>query len=116
MTYINPLISVNRNGIPTVRANSITVGTSSVAFDFSPVAFGTSSNYRGLVIIDLPQAIPTGTTGTLPIVFTTNGANPQALTTYNGVAVTVSEVAGTGVYLCWCEASSGLLQLLSVNV
>jgi hypothetical protein len=65
-----------------------------------------------LLIINLAQIIPTGTTATLPIVFTSDGGSSAALTTYNGDPVTVADIAGTGIYLCWYDGS--ILQLLSV--
>ena len=48
------------------------------------------------------QAIPTGTTGTLPILFETNGVT-QAVTKFNGEALTVADVPGTGVVQLWFE-------------
>jgi hypothetical protein len=57
-----------------------------------------------LLIINLAQPIPTGTTDTLPIVFTTDGGNNTEATTFNGEAVTVADIPGTGIYLFWYES------------
>lgn len=59
-------------------------------------------------------ANPAGTTTTLPIVFTSGGGgNAQKLTGYNGADITVSQIPGTGIYLCWFEHSTNTLQLLT---
>ena len=90
-------ITVN-GGIPTLSSNSISVGTTNVSFDFTNHR-NVGRPYRGLVIIRLAQAIPAGTTATLPIQFTSGGGNAQAVTTFNGDAVTVADIPGTGVYV-----------------
>lgn len=63
--------------------------------------------------VRLNQAIPTGTTTTLPIVFTSGGGNPQRLTGFNGADITVAQISGTGIYLCWFEHTTNTLQLLT---
>jgi hypothetical protein len=103
-------INVNQTGIPTLRSNSITVGTTDVRFDFNNHR-NVGRPFRGLLIINLAQIIPTGTTATLPIVFTSDGGNATPLTTYNGDPVTVGDLEGTGIYLCWYDTST--LQLLN---
>ena len=54
--------------------------------------------YVGEFFIDLRTAIPTGTTATLPVLIGTNG-DTRPLVTYGGAAVTVGNLAGTGIYL-----------------
>ena len=71
-----------------------------------------SANYRGTVFVKLAQAIPTGTTGTLPILFETNGAT-QAVTKYNGAPLTVADLPGTGIYQFWFERDTNTLQLMT---
>ena len=107
-TYIN----VNVNGIPALRSLSVSVTATDVRFDFNNYR-NVGRPFRGLIIINLAQAIPTGTTGTLPVVFTSDGGNVQPLTTLNGDAVTAADITGTGVFLVWLENSSGTLQLLT---
>lgn len=41
------------------------------------------------------------------------GGNAQKLTGYNGADITVSQIPGTGIYLCWFEHSTNTLQLLT---
>ena len=103
-------INVNVNGIPTLSSNSVTVGTTQVAFDFNNHR-NVGTPFRGLLIIRLAQAIPSDATDTLPIVFTSGGANPQPLTKENGEAVTVADIPGTGVYILWFESQTNTLQI-----
>ena len=103
-------INVNVNGIPTLSSNSVTVGTTQVAFDFNNHR-NVGRPFRGLIIIRLAQAIPAGTTATLPIVFTSDGGNDQALTKENGEAVTVADIPGTGIYILWLESQTNTLQV-----
>ena len=101
-------INVNINGIPTLSSNSVSVGTSQVAFDFNNHR-NVGRPFRGLLIVRLAQAIPTGTTATLPIVFTSGGSNPQPLTKENGDPVLVSDIIGTGIYILWYESQTNSL-------
>lgn len=108
-------INVNVNGIPAIKSLSVTVGTADVK-----IAFNNHRNvgrpFRGIMVVNIAQAIPTGTTETLPIVFTSEGGNDVALTTFDGEAVTVANIAGTGIYLCWYESQSSTLQLLTSSL
>ena len=108
-------INVNQSGIPALRSLSVTVGTNDVRFDFNNHR-NVGRPFRGLLVINLAQAIPAGTTDTLPIVFTSGGGNVTALTTYNGSPVTVADISGTGIYLVWYESSTDTLQLLTGTV
>ncbi len=107
-TYIN----VNINGIPTVRSLSVNVTSTEVQFDFNNHR-NIGSPFRGLIVVNLAQAIPSGTTTTLPIVFTSQGANSTTLTGYNGNAITVADIKGTGIYLVWHESQTNTLQLVT---
>lgn len=111
-TLLPPWINVNQNGIPTISSNSVSVGTTAVSFDFNNHR-NVGSPYRGLLIVRLAQAIPAGTTATLPIQFTSDGGNAQPVTTFNGDAITVADIPGTGVYLFWYESQTNTLQLLT---
>lgn len=106
-------INVNVGGIPALRSLSVNVSTTDVK-----IAFNNHRNigrpFRGLMIVNIAQAIPAGTTDTLPIVFTSDGGNDVNLTTYNGDNVTVADIPGTGIYLCWYESQTNTLQLLNV--
>ena len=105
-------INVNQTGIPALRSLSVTVGTTDVRFDFNNHR-NIGRPFRGLLIINLAQLIPTGTTDTFPIVFTSDGGSAAELTTFNGDPVTVADIPGTGIYVCWYESQTDSLQLLT---
>ena len=105
-------INVNQTGIPALRSLSVTVGTTDVRFDFNNHR-NIGRPFRGLLIINLAQLIPTGTTDTLPIIFTSDGGSAAELTTFNGDPVTVADIPGTGIFICWYESQTNSLQLLT---
>ena len=105
-------INVNVNGIPALRSTAVAVSTTEVRFDFNSHR-NVGRPFVGIVVVQLAQAIPDGTTTTLPVVFTTDGGNAANLTTYNGENVTVADIAGTGVYLVWVNTQTGDVQLLT---
>ena len=105
-------INVNQSGIPALRSLSVTVGTTDVRFDFNNHR-NVGRPFRGLLVINLAQLIPTGTTATLPIVFTSGGGNVASVTTYNGDPVTVADIPGTGIYLIFVDSQSNTVQLLT---
>lgn len=107
-TYIN----VNRGGIPAISSVGVNVSTTEVQFDFNNHR-NVDAPFRGLLIVRLNQAIPAGTTTTLPITFTTGGGNAQRLAGFNGADITVAQISGTGIYLCWFESQTNTLQLLT---
>ena len=111
MIWGYPFSWVNRRGSAAVGSTGVTVNADSVVFSFKNHAF-LNANFRGTVFVNLRQAIPTGTTTTLPILFETNGVT-QAVTKFGGAALTVADVAGTGVYQLWFERDTNTLQLMT---
>ena len=111
-TLVPTIYNVNQNGVPTLSSNSVVVTTTAVQYDFTNYRVA-NGPYRGLIIFRLAQPIPTGTTTTLPIVFTSDGGNAKSVTGYDGEAVTAADLAGTGVYLAWYEGQTDTLQLLT---
>ena len=105
-------INVNQSGIPALRSLSVTVGTADVRFDFNNHR-NVGRPFRGLLIVNLAQLIPTGTTDTLPVVFTSGGGSVAEVTTFNGDPITVADIPGTGIYLFWYESQTDSLQLLT---
>lgn len=105
-------INVNINGIPAISSQSVTVTATEVKFDFLNHR-NVGLPFRGLIIVRFNQLIPTGTTGTLPIVFTTEGGNAQNLIDNVGANVTASDITGIGIRLCWFESSTNTLQLIA---
>lgn len=104
-------INVNRNGIPALKSNSVVVTSTEVQYDFNDHR-NVGLPFRGILVINLAQSIPTGVTSTLPVVFTTNGSQPKSLVTYDNANVTVADITGTGIYLVWYDDQSDYLQLL----
>ena len=84
---------VNYNTLPTV---AVTVGTENVTLELPNHAFR-NRDYVGGFYVSLRQAIPAGTTATLPILIGTNG-DTRPLLAYNNEPVTVGNLAGTGIY------------------
>lgn len=60
-----PFQYVNRRGIPVLKTTGVTVETTGVVFSFPNHAFA-NSWYRGLVLVELVQEIPAGTTEHFP--------------------------------------------------
>ena len=112
---LHAYINVNQSGVPAIRSLSVTVGTNDVRFEFNNHR-NVGRPFRGLLVVNLAQPIPTGTTTTLPIVFTSGGSNVANLTTLNGDPVTVANITGTGVYLAWYESQTDSLQLLTSSL
>ena len=101
-------ITTNATGVPYFTATGVTVGTDAVDF-----TLGFRRIPRvGYITIRVADAIPTGTTGTLPVRFTLNGQT-RALTNYGGVAVTAADLTGAGVLTVFYDWFNGILQAVS---
>lgn len=107
-----PYQYINRNGIPTIKSTGVTVnGTTSVDFIFKDdTSFG--GPFRGLLLVYFAQAIPAGTTATLPIRLVSS-VGEKIVTTYNDANYTVADFKGTGVYLFYYDRVTNTLQILS---
>lgn len=101
----------NKHGIPRLDVSSITVTTTAVEFNLANNAFRFLEE-SGLVLIRISSAIPTGTTGTLPVVFQSNDAS-QAITNVGGVPLTAADIPSTGIYLFYYDKNTRLMQILS---
>ncbi|MBR1905851.1 MAG: hypothetical protein IJ819_05275 [Clostridiales bacterium] len=101
-------VTTNVSGIPYLKTSSVSVGTETVDFALGfrripPV---------GYLTVNIADAIPTGTTGTLPVRFTLNG-NTRELTFFGGTSVTAADLVGTGVVTIFYNWYDGILQLTS---
>ena len=91
---------------------------SSVAVTPSDVVFTLPNNMflrlgsKGIVPIYINQAIPSGTTTTLPIQMKVNG-DTQAVTTVGGNVLTASQLS-TGLYLFYFDKQVGIFQIIGV--
>lgn len=83
----------NRNTLPSVN---VTVGTENVTIEIPNHAFF-HRNYVGSFFLNLRDAIPAGTTATLPILIGVNG-DTRPLMEVSGTPVTVANFAGAGIY------------------
>ncbi len=106
-TYVNPRPVL-------IESQSVAATAENVVFTFPAHAFA-SRWYVGVVYVNLAQAIPDGTTGTLPVLFSTNGFT-KPLTTLNGAAVTAADITGTGVYQVFYNKATDTLQLMTAGV
>lgn len=101
-------VTTNVNGVPYISTTNVTVTDDAVNFTLGfrriqPV---------GYLTIRIADAIPTDTTGTLPVNITLNGTT-RALTFFNGTPVTAADIIGTGVLLVFNDRFNGILQLMS---
>lgn len=99
---------VNRGGSLLLPTTSVAVSTTAVTFSLPP--FRAPGMFCTL-FINITNAIPEGTDTTLPIVFSAYGTT-QAATKYNGEALTVADLQGTGVYEFFYNRAANTLQLL----
>ena len=102
------IVTTNTRGIPYLPTTGVTVGSASV--DFS-LGFRSIPKV-GYLTFRITDAIPTGTTGTLPVRFTLNGQT-RALTSFGGVAVTAADLTGAGVVTVFYDWFNGILQTVS---
>ena len=109
VTMALPYQIINRR-TAAIESTAVTVNTDNVVFTFPNHSF-LGLWYRGSVYINLVQAIPAETTGTLPVLLQTNGVT-QAVTKVGGDPLTVADIPGTGWYEFFYDKSSGLLQIM----
>lgn len=102
-------VTTNVSGIPYLSTNGVSVSTESVDF-----ALGFRRIPKiGKVVIRIVNAIPDGTTGTLPVRFTLNG-NTRDLTFFGGDSVTAADLTGAGIIEAWYDWFNGIFQITSV--
>lgn len=106
-----PFQYVNINGIPTIETRGINVTDTSVDFKFNPD--WDRNPFRGLLLVNISEAIPTGTTTTLPIRFSMSGVTSN-VTVAGGGNLTVADLPGTGVYLIYYDRFSDILQMINL--
>ena len=104
-------ITTNVTGVPYLSTTNVTVTDTAVDFAlgfrrFPPVGYFTVRIYN---------AVPEGTTGTLPVTITLNGTS-RALTFFDGTPVTAADITGTGVITIFNDRFNGILQITSALV
>lgn len=104
-------VTTNAGGIPYLSSTNVTIGTETV-----DVALGFRRIQPvGYLTIFIDDAIPTGTTGTLPVTVTLNGTT-RALTLPNGTPVTATELIGVNVLTVFNDRFRGILSLMSRTI
>lgn len=103
---------VNINGIPTIKTRAVVVSDTGVTFKFAPDFDGRP--FRGLILVYISEAIPEGTTTTLPIQFSMAGTTSN-VTVAGGANVTVADLPGVGIYLVYFDRWADTLQMLSLS-
>lgn len=101
-------VTTNVSGVPYLRTSGVTVSADTVDFSLGFQRIPSIS----YLTINIADAIPTGTTATLPIRFTLNG-HTRNLTSFGGDNVTVADITGTGIVTVFYDYFSGTLQLVS---
>lgn len=101
-------VTTNVNGVPYLSTSNVTVSDTAVDFALgfqriSPV---------GYLTVRIADAIPAGTTGTLPVHLTLNGTT-RALTFFDGTPVTAADLTGTGIITVFNDRFNGILQITS---
>lgn len=101
-------ITTNVNGVPYLTSTNITVTDTAV-----DIALGFRRIQPvGYMTVRIATAIPTGTTGTLPVTLTLNGTS-RPLTFFNGTPVTAADLVGTGVIEVFNDRFNSILQIMS---
>lgn len=106
-----PFPLLGRNNFNTLPTVGVTVNTDNVTLELPNHAFR-NRDYVGGFYINLRQAIPAGTTGTLPVQIGTNG-DTRPLMSYDNKPVLVENLAGTGIYLIHYNKYTNELFLVS---
>lgn len=88
--------TLGRNNLNTIPSTKVTVGTENVTIELPDHSLY-RRNYVGGFFLDLREAIPTGTTTTLPVLIGVNG-DTRPLMEYAGKSATVENFAGAGIY------------------
>lgn len=101
-------IITNSRGVPVLTTTGISVTEESVDFSLGMRDIPA----MGYITLNISNAIPTGTTGTLPVTFRLNGAK-RNLTFFGGNNVTAADIVGSGIMLVFYDFFSGIFQVAS---
>lgn len=108
---LNPFTTANKPGIPRIETKGVNVSDTAVSFIVDPY-HSYVQNWNGLVSFKILQAIPSATTGTLPVLI-----NNQPVVTFGGVALTAADIkvgSYTGVLVCWWESATNTLEVINI--
>ncbi|MDY6288419.1 MAG: hypothetical protein SPM02_03100 [Bacteroidales bacterium] len=113
MFYNNGITFGNRLGTMTLAGN-ISVNASAVSVTLPNNAFRLMGT-KGQAYIQLSAPVPTGTTGTLPVVLVCNGVQ-LPLTTAAGVAVTAADLGQANILLVYVDKQANTVQLINLTI
>lgn len=104
-------VTTNAGGIPYLSSTNVTIGTETI-----DIALGFRRIQPvGYMTIFIDDAIPTGTTTTLPVTLTLNGTT-RSLTLPNGTPVTAAELIGVNIINVFNDRFRGILALMSRTI
>ena len=104
-------VTTNAGGIPYLSSTNVTIGTETI-----DIALGFRRIQPvGHLTIFIEDAIPTGTTATLPVTLTLNGTS-RALTLPNGTPVTAAELIGVNILDVFNDRFRDILALMSRTI
>jgi hypothetical protein len=106
-----PYQYANINGVPCIKTQAVVVSDTAVTFKFAPDFDGRP--FRGMILVYISEAIPDGTTATLPIQFSMAGTT-STITFAGGANVTVADLPGVGIYLVYFDRWADTLQLIGI--
>lgn len=111
MNGCNANVTTNAGGIPYLNSTNVTINTESV-----DIALGFRRIQPvGHMTIFIDDAIPTGTTATLPVTLTLNGTT-RPLTLPNGTPVTAAALIGVNIIDVFNDRFKGILALMSRTI
>lgn len=105
-----PFNFANRNGIPMIESNSVSVTDTNVVINIPNRAFR-FLNGTGLILFRLNTVIPESA-ASLPILLASNNFT-QPLTLVGGEAATGEQMSGVGVYQIYYAKCSNTMQLMT---
>lgn len=100
----------NRAGIPVVTTNPV-VNTNDVTI-ILPNHIFKFLGAKGQIIINFSSAIPSGTTGTLPVYLSTNNEQRQ-LTSSTGELLTVADLSSVLTFIVYFDKSANVVRVLT---
>lgn len=107
-----PFNFANRNGIPMIESNSVSVTDTNVVISIPNRAFR-FLNGTGLILFRLNTVIPESA-ASLPILLASNNFT-QPLTLVGGEAATGEQMSGVGVYQIYYAKCSNVMQLMTLG-
>lgn len=108
-----PIIAFNKRGtfgISSVGTPVVTATDVTFSFESHPYV---NAPFNGILLVRISTAIPTGTTGTLPVFFQTGTNTRRAVTKVGGVPLTAADIPSTGYYLLFYDSNAGILEVIS---